>query len=60
MIRAISGEVIDLLDINKINDKLREKRKNLLYLKYCLVLLKHHYKQLFISAASFQETTSFN
>ena len=29
----LTGEVIDLLDINKINENLRKKRKNLLHLK---------------------------
>ena len=55
----LSGEVIDLLDINKINDKLREeKKKPALFERVLLGITKASLQtNSFISAASFQETT---
>ena len=53
------GEVIDLLDINKINEKLREeKKKPALFERVLLGITKASLQtNSFISAASFQETT---
>ena len=53
------GEVIDLLDINKINDELRsEKKKPAAYERVLLGITKASLQtNSFISAASFQETT---
>ena len=53
------GEVIDLLDINKINDKLREeKKKPAVFERVLLGITKASLQtNSFISAASFQETT---
>ena len=53
------GEVIDLLDINVINDKLRsEKKKPAEYERVLLGITKASLQtNSFISAASFQETT---
>ena len=53
------GEVIDLLDINTINDKLREsKKKPAQYERVLLGITKASLQtNSFISAASFQETT---
>ena len=55
----LSGEVIDLLDINVINDKLRdEKKKPAVYERILLGITKASLQtNSFISAASFQETT---
>ena len=55
----LSGEVIDLLDINSINDKLREeKKKPALFERILLGITKASLQtNSFISAASFQETT---
>jgi DNA-directed RNA polymerase subunit beta' len=55
----LSGEVIDLLDINVINDKLREdKKKPAIYERVLLGITKASLQtNSFISAASFQETT---
>ena len=53
------GEVIDLLDINKINDDLRkDKKKPALFERVLLGITKASLQtNSFISAASFQETT---
>jgi len=53
------GEVIDLLEINVINDKLRgEKKKPASYERVLLGITKASLQtNSFISAASFQETT---
>ena len=53
------GEVIDLLDINKINDDLRkEKKKPAKFERVLLGITKASLQtNSFISAASFQETT---
>ena len=53
------GEVIDLLDINAINDKLREeKKKPAIFERVLLGITKASLQtNSFISAASFQETT---
>ena len=55
----LSGEVIDLLDINVINDKLREeKKKPAVFERILLGITKASLQtNSFISAASFQETT---
>ena len=43
----LSGEVIDLLDINVINDKLREEKKKPAFLKeFLLGITKASYKQI--------------
>ncbi len=53
------GEVIDLLDINKINDELRDKKKKPAIFERVLLGITKASLQTnsFISAASFQETT---
>ena len=55
----MTGEVIDLLDINKINENLRsEKKKPAIYERVLLGITKASLQtNSFISAASFQETT---
>jgi DNA-directed RNA polymerase subunit beta' len=55
----LTGEVIDLLDINVINAKLREeKKKPAVYERILLGITKASLQtNSFISAASFQETT---
>ena len=55
----LAGEVIDLLDINAINDKLRkENKKPASYERVLLGITKASLQtNSFISAASFQETT---
>jgi DNA-directed RNA polymerase subunit beta' len=55
----LAGEVIDLLDINSINDQLREeKKKPALFERILLGITKASLQtNSFISAASFQETT---
>ena len=55
----LSGEVIDLLDINEINEKLRnEKKKPAVFERVLLGITKASLQtNSFISAASFQETT---
>jgi DNA-directed RNA polymerase subunit beta' len=55
----LSGEVIDLLDINVINNKLRdEKKKPAVFERILLGITKASLQtNSFISAASFQETT---
>ena len=55
----LAGEVIDLLDINIINDKLREeKKKPAIFERILLGITKASLQtNSFISAASFQETT---
>tara|TARA_B100001287_G_scaffold259788_1_gene247276 strand:- start:489 stop:911 length:423 start_codon:yes stop_codon:yes gene_type:complete len=55
----LTGEVIDLLDINIINDKLREeKKKPAIFERVLLGITKASLQtNSFISAASFQETT---
>jgi DNA-directed RNA polymerase subunit beta' len=55
----LTGEVIDLLDINKINDDLRnEKKKPATFERVLLGITKASLQtNSFISAASFQETT---
>jgi DNA-directed RNA polymerase subunit beta' len=55
----LTGEVIDLLDINVINDKLREeKKKPAIFERVLLGITKASLQtNSFISAASFQETT---
>ena len=55
------GEVIDLLDINVINEKLREeKKKPAIFERVLLGITKASLQtNSFISAASFQETTEF-
>ena len=54
----LTGEVIDLLDINSINENLRNDKKTS-YLRKSVI--RHHKSFIinnsFISAASFQETT---
>ena len=53
------GEVIDLLDINKINEELRKEKKNPATFERVLLGITKASLQTnsFISAASFQETT---
>ena len=55
----LSGEVIDLIDMNLINDKLRsENKKPATYERVLLGITKASLQtNSFISAASFQETT---
>ena len=55
----LTGEVIDLLDMNEINEKLRnEKKKPALFERVLLGITKASLQtNSFISAASFQETT---
>ena len=55
----LSGEVIDLLDINIINENLRkEKKKPAVFERVLLGITKASLQtNSFISAASFQETT---
>jgi DNA-directed RNA polymerase subunit beta' len=55
----LSGEVIDLLDINIINDRLREEKKKPAEFERILLGITKASLQTnsFISAASFQETT---
>ena len=55
----LTGEVIDLLEINKINSNLRdEKKKAASYERVLLGITKASLQtNSFISAASFQETT---
>ena len=55
----LTGEIIDLLDINKINDDLRaEKKKPAVFERILLGITKASLQtNSFISAASFQETT---
>ena len=55
----LSGEIIDLLDINVINEKLREeKKKPAVFERILLGITKASLQtNSFISAASFQETT---
>ena len=55
----LAGEVIDLLDINVINDKLREEKKRPAIFERVLLGITKASLQTnsFISAASFQETT---
>ena len=55
----LAGEVIDLLNINKINDELRkEKKKPAVFERVLLGITKASLQtNSFISAASFQETT---
>ena len=55
----LTGEVIDLLDINSINDNLRnDKKKPATYERVLLGITKASLQtNSFISAASFQETT---
>ena len=55
----LKGEVIDLLDINVINDKLREENKKPAIFERVLLGITKASLQTnsFISAASFQETT---
>ena len=55
----LSGEVVDLLDINVINDRLRgEKKKPAIFERVLLGITKASLQtNSFISAASFQETT---
>jgi DNA-directed RNA polymerase subunit beta' len=55
----LTGEIIDLLDINNINDKLREeKKKPAIFERILLGITKASLQtNSFISAASFQETT---
>ena len=55
----LAGEVIDLLDINKINEKLRsDKKKPATFERVLLGITKASLQtNSFISAASFQETT---
>ena len=55
----LAGEVIDLLDINVINDNLREKKKTPATFERVLLGITKASLQTnsFISAASFQETT---
>ena len=55
----LTGEVIDLLDINEINEKLSEEKKNLATFERVLLGITKASLQTnsFISAASFQETT---
>ena len=55
----LTGEVIDLLDMSKINEKLREnKKKPAIFERVLLGITKASLQtNSFISAASFQETT---
>jgi DNA-directed RNA polymerase subunit beta' len=55
----LKGEIIDLLDINKINDQLRvDKKKPAIFERVLLGITKASLQtNSFISAASFQETT---
>ena len=55
----LAGEVIDLLDINVINDKLKEEKKRPASFERVLLGITKASLQTnsFISAASFQETT---
>ena len=55
----LAGEVIDLLDINVINDSLRDKKKKPAIFERVLLGITKASLQTnsFISAASFQETT---
>ena len=55
----LKGEIIDLLDINKINDQLRvDKKKPAIFERVLLGITKASLEtDSFISAASFQETT---
>ena len=55
----LTGEVIDLLEINKINDKLKnDKKKTASFERVLLGITKASLQtNSFISAASFQETT---
>ena len=55
----LTGEVIDLLEINKINDDLRkDKKKPAVFERVLLGITKASLQtNSFISAASFQETT---
>ena len=55
----LTGEVIDLIDINIINEKLRnEKKKPAIFERILLGITKASLQtNSFISAASFQETT---
>ena len=55
----LTGEVIDLLDINAINEKLRENKKSQHHLRefYLGITKASLQTNSFISAASFQETT---
>ena len=55
----LAGEVIDLLEIHSINDKLRaEKKKPAVFERVLLGITKASLQtNSFISAASFQETT---
>ena len=55
----LAGDVIDLLDINVINDRLREeKKKPAVFERVLLGITKASLQtNSFISAASFQETT---
>ena len=55
----LAGEVIDLLDINKINENLRQnKKKPAVFERVLLGITKASLQtNSFISAASFQETT---
>jgi len=55
----LTGEVIDLLDINAINENLSEEKKNLATFERVLLGITKASLQTnsFISAASFQETT---
>ena len=55
----LTGEVIDLLDVNSINDDLRDKKKKpATYERVLLGITKASLQtNSFISAASFQETT---
>ena len=55
----LAGEVVDLLDINKINDVLKsEKKKPAIFERVLLGITKASLQtNSFISAASFQETT---
>ena len=55
----LKGEVIDLLDVNKLNEELRnEKKKPIAFERVLLGITKASLQtNSFISAASFQETT---
>ena len=55
----LAGEVIDLLDMNVLNDKLREEKKKPAKFERVLLGITKASLQTnsFISAASFQETT---
>ena len=55
----MTGEVIDLLDINSINEKLKsDKKKPAMFERVLLGITKASLQtNSFISAASFQETT---